>query len=512
MMKASLERRSRFISGLLAGLLVTVPSLAADLQPSAIAEVERLIASKALATRAPLPDAANVQLVFGKDFAWTGAAGEQRVILWGDPTRAGPYGVLYNWGAGHFSKPHSHSMDRYAYVVAGTWWKSTSTTGDPASAYPIPAGSYVHDVAGKVHWDGAKDEPCLVLVTGVGPVTTDYVASGAPAASGSRIGPQNPTPGLKAPDAPMLPYRFVAKPAAPPGQRLGNVSAVALTPAGHLLVLNRNPQIMMLEYDAAGRFLRTFNPNIAVNTHGMRVDRHGNIWVIDSFLNVIWKLSPAGEPLMVLGKRGAVGPWTEGEWNGLFNQPLDMAFDSDDNLYVVQGHGGTSNPPACALCATYETVKLPVPQGSDARLLKLDPTGKLLASRSFDDGTGSYPTIHSVIVTPRGEVWVTDRQRNRIVVLDRQLQLLKEVQEPARTSGLFVDARGQIWLSSGMDGMVMQLDGDGRITGWIGKAGRSDDPESDLIGEAHYLAVTPDQRTIYVADSVNAKVLKLQRR
>jgi DNA-binding beta-propeller fold protein YncE len=342
-------------------------------------------------------------------------------------------------------------------------------------------------------------------------MAASWVAAVAIAASDPRIGPQSATPELKPPDAPMLSYHFVAKPVAPLGQRFGNVSAVALTPAGHLLVLNRNPQIMMVEYDAAGRFLRTFNPNIAVNTHGMRVDRHGNIWVIDSFLNVIWKLNPAGEPVMVLGKRGVTAAWTEGEWNGLFNQPLDVAFDMDDNVYVVQGHGGTSNPPACALCATYETVKLTVTQGSDARVLKLDPKGNLLASRSFDDGNGPYPTIHSVIVTPRGDVWVTDRQHNRIVVLNRGLQLLKEIQEPAHTSGLFVDARGQIWLSSGMDGMVMRLDGEGRITGWIGQAGRSDDPDSDLIGEAHYLVVTPDQKTIYVADSVNAKVLKLQR-
>jgi len=333
----------------------------------------------------------------------------------------------------------------------------------------------------------------------------------AAASPDARIAVQMPTPGVKAPDAPKLPYRFVAKPVAPLGQRFGNVAGVALTKAGHLLVLNRNPQIMMVEYDAAGRLVRTFNPNIAIGGHGMRVDQHGNIWVIDSFLNIIWKLAPTGDPLMVMGKRGAIGQWTEGAWNGMFNQPLDIAFDGDDNFYVVQGHGGTANAPACDLCATYETVNLPVSQGSDARVLKFDRTGKLLASRSFDDGGGPFPTIHSVIVTPRGEVWVADRQRNRINVLDRELRPLREIPEPVHACGLYVDARGQIWMSSGMDGMVMQLDPDGRIVGWIGEAGHSDDPESDLIGEAHYLAVTPDQKAIYIADSVNAKVLKLQR-
>ena len=37
-----------------------------------------------------------------------------------------------------------------------------------------------------------------------------------------------------------------------------------------------------------------------MNPHGMRVDRHGNIWVIDSFLNVIYKLNPRGDVLKMI--------------------------------------------------------------------------------------------------------------------------------------------------------------------------------------------------------------------
>jgi len=124
----------------------------------------------------------------------------------------------------------------------------------------------------------------------------------------------------------MLPYHFVARPVAPNGDKFGNTSDVALTKEGHLIVFNRNPNIMMVEYDGKGKFLRTFNPNIAINTHGMRIDAHGNIWVIDSFLNVIWKLNPKGEPMMVVGKRGEVGAWDDAKWNGMFNQPLDINF------------------------------------------------------------------------------------------------------------------------------------------------------------------------------------------
>ena len=115
-----------------------------------------------------------------------------------------------------------------------------------------------------------------------------------------------------------------------------------------------------------------------------------------------------------------------------------------------------------------------------------------------------------MIVTPKGEIWATDRQLNKIMVFDTNLKPLRDIQEPNLTSGLFVDAKGHIWLSCGMDGMIMSLDADGKVTGWIGKGGRDPEGTSDLIGEAHYLVVTPDEKTIYIADSVNGKVLKLQ--
>lgn len=321
-----------------------------------------------------------------------------------------------------------------------------------------------------------------------------------------------PTPGLHPPSAPMLPYHFVSGPQPPDGKKFGNVSAVALTKQGHLLVFDRNPSMMLLEYDAKDRFLRTFDPNIAINTHGMRVDRYGNIWVLDSFLNVLWKLNAKGEPIRTWGHRGEVGPWDDTKWNGMFNQPLDVAFDRDDNFYVVQGHGGTSPPPSCTYCATYRTAKPSVTQGSDPRVFKFDKDGNYITSRALPHADGTYPTIHSVIVTPKGEVWVTDRQLNKIMVFDTNLNPIKEIVEPNLTSGLFVDAKGHIWMSAGMDGMIMSLDPNGKILGWIGKAGRDKEaePQSNLIGEAHYLVVTPDEKTIYIADSVNAKVLKLE--
>lgn len=324
------------------------------------------------------------------------------------------------------------------------------------------------------------------------------------------------------PNAPRLPYHFAARPVAPNGEAFGNVSAVAISQQGTLLVLNRNPAIMMVEYDPTGtRVLRTFNPNMTQMAHGMRVDRQGNIWVTDSFLNLVWKLNARGEVLKMLGKRGENGPWDDTRWNGMFNQPLDIAFDRQDNFYVVQSHGGTSFPADCSFCVNYAAglnansravaAKPPVPPGSDARVMKFDAQGNLLASASLAPANGPYPTIHSVVVAPNGDVWVADRQAKKIVVFDSNLKKMREIAQDYLVCGFFVDSQGGLWAVTGRDGMVLKLDWNGKILAWIGMPKANPDPSSNDIGEAHYLAVSKDLRTIYVADSVLARVHKLVR-
>jgi hypothetical protein len=147
--------------------------------------------------------------------------------------------------------------------------------------------------------------------------------------------PQQPEAPMKVPDAPQLPYHFGTQITGANGEQFGNVAAVAIRPNGNLLVFNRNPNIMMVEYDPTGtKQLRVFNPNIAMNPHALRVDRYGNIWVSDSFLNVIYKLNPNGDVIRSFGERGENAAWDDKKWNGMFNQPLDIAWDKIDWLYL----------------------------------------------------------------------------------------------------------------------------------------------------------------------------------
>jgi hypothetical protein len=141
--------------------------------------------------------------------------------------------------------------------------------------------------------------------------------------------------------------------------------------------------------------------------------------------------------------------------------------------------------------------------------MKFDKDGKFLGSASLAHADGLLPVIHSVVVAPNGEVWVGDRASTKIVVFDKDLkQRVREIQVGNLTCGFYVDATGQLWMSTGRHGMVLKMGWDGKVQGWFGKHG--DVRDSHDVGEGHYMAVSRDQKIIFMADSVLAKVHRIE--
>jgi hypothetical protein len=110
---------------------------------------------------------------------WTpvDARGAQNAVVVGDPSKPGFYAVYTKWTKGnHFSRPHFHPNDRYIVVLQGTWWVGSGPKFDPANSIPMPAGSFITHFGKQVHWDGAKDEDAVLLITGEGPATSTAAA------------------------------------------------------------------------------------------------------------------------------------------------------------------------------------------------------------------------------------------------------------------------------------------------------------------------------------------------
>jgi hypothetical protein len=112
-----------------------------------------------------------------KDLKWKNNGRNENVVLFGDPSKPGLYGVLNKWKKGnHFSHPHFHPNDRFITVISGTWWVGSGPKWDPEhSSVPMPAGTFVTHFGKQVHWDGAKDEDAVLLIVGEGPATSTQV-------------------------------------------------------------------------------------------------------------------------------------------------------------------------------------------------------------------------------------------------------------------------------------------------------------------------------------------------
>jgi quercetin dioxygenase-like cupin family protein len=123
-------------------------------------------------------DPATLAFKLPADFVWrdsTAYPGLKNAVLHGDPSKPGPYVVRNRFAPGTFSQPHFHPNDRFIVVVSGTWWIGTGEKFDPDSTKPMPAGSFVVHYGGKVHYDGAKQEECEILIYGMGPATSTRV-------------------------------------------------------------------------------------------------------------------------------------------------------------------------------------------------------------------------------------------------------------------------------------------------------------------------------------------------
>lgn len=68
---------------------------------------------------------------------------------------------------------------------------------------------------------------------------------------------------------------------------------------------------------------------------GMDIDSKGNLYVADIFNNCIRKITPAGVVSTFIGKPGVEGYVNGSKDVALFNHPMDVAVDKDDNLYVA---------------------------------------------------------------------------------------------------------------------------------------------------------------------------------
>jgi len=262
----------------------------------------------------------------------------------------------------------------------------------------------------------------------------------------------------------------------------GAAASVAFDAHGHLWVLYRGQQ-PFAEFDENGKFIRAFGDGMFVRSHGLRFDPDGNIWATDVGGHTVVKVSPQGQVLLTLGTKGQAGEWNEATQSHKLNEPNDLAFGRNGDVFVVQGH-------------------TPGEKG-DPRVLKFDKNGKFVKSwGGKGKGPGQFDVAHGIAVDAKGQLWVTDRENQRIQIFDQDGNYIKELKYAGLPCSLQI-GRENIYMVNGFAGQVLKMDLEGKVVAATGKTGKG----VGEFGEAHVIAVSP-KGDIWVADSVNSAVQK----
>ena len=225
----------------------------------------------------------------------------------------------------------------------------------------------------------------------------------------------------------------------------------------------------ILKFDASGKLLASFGAGTMIFPHGFHVDRDGNIWVTDGQDNrprrargappdsplppapatlighQVFKFSPQGKLLMTLGKAGG------GRDAEYFYQPNDVLVAPNGTIFVSEGHSSA--------------------EGSNARILKFDRTGKFIGSFGrLGKGPGEFDQPHALAMDSKGRLFVGDRSNNRIQILDQDGNYLEEWTQFSRPSGIAIDRDDNIYVADSESGSVNPAHGDWKRGIRIGSA------------------------------------------
>jgi DNA-binding beta-propeller fold protein YncE len=169
----------------------------------------------------------------------------------------------------------------------------------------------------------------------------------------------------------------------------------------------------------------------------------------------------------------------------LLNEPNDIGFAPNGDVFVVQGHGR-----------------------GEPRVLRFDKAGKFVTSwGGLGTGPGQFDIAHSVVVDAKSLVYVADRQNRRVQIFVASGKYVKEWKYAGLPCGLYLGKDQQMYLASGFAGQVLKLDANGKATGTFGQPGKG----LGEFGEAHYMTLAPNG-DIYVADTVKPELHRFVKR
>jgi hypothetical protein len=263
-----------------------------------------------------------------------------------------------------------------------------------------------------------------------------------------------PNPYRLVPEWPTLPPNMKG----PEGRKWGQVIRVHVAPNGNIWVFHRcfndkpngdatcinrgenNPPL--LEFNPAGKLLRSIGVGQFANPHGFTIDKDGNLWTADTndkdtifdmsardsngklIGQQVFKLNPAGKILMTLGKEGG------GNGPDAFDRPTGVAIAANGDIFVADGHSPNKS--------------------KTARIVKYSSDGKFIKTwGKLGSEPGDFNEPHDInIGGSKGYVYVADRRNNRVQVFDQDGRFIAAWKQFGQPSSVYVDKNDNIYVGS----------------------------------------------------------------
>ncbi len=296
-----------------------------------------------------------------------------------------------------------------------------------------------------------------------------------------------------------------AWPQLPAGYSFGQPTGIGIDSKQHIFVFHRAgrkwtdpfPETFIdkntiLELDAeTGKIINEWGANQFIMPHGLTVDKEDHVWVTDVGLHQILKFSHDGQLLMKLGIAK-----TPGNDSLHFNLPTDVAVADDGSFYVSDGYG-------------------------NSRVVKFSASGNYLfewGTEGSDDAEFDIP--HGITLDKNENVYVADRENNRIQVFDKNgrfLRVLKNKDSVSQLPSVTIDSAQHLYAIDfdytltpdiGAKGSkVFQYDTTGNVVFQFGSTGEN----KRTVSWYHDIAVD-NKGNIYVGDIRGIKLLKFRKK
>jgi NHL repeat len=241
----------------------------------------------------------------------------------------------------------------------------------------------------------------------------------------------------------------------PPGRSMGSSSAVAGDSKGNIWVVDRcaanscvgSKLDPVMQFDAKGNFVKSFGSGLLQFAHGFTIDNKDHLWVTDGVPpsgkgtqgHTVMEFDSSGKLLRTMGKPGVPGSAPNG-----FTEPNAVLVAPDGSIFVAQSH--TNN---------YK---------GTPRIIKFDAKGKFIKQwGSSGPGPGQFGMPHCLAMDSKGNLYVGDRDNNRIQVFTLNGKLLGQLTQFGRPSGIVIDRNDVIYVT---DSESTNKDGYGHHTGW----------------------------------------------